>query len=235
MTPNPDDVIKVMEADHFNDFFGDVHCRGIYPSYISSYFKANDIEIKATPEELELMKNNTVDFVSFSYYMSVCDAASGGVKGEGNLLGGLENPYLKKSEWGWAIDPQGLRFILNKFYDRWQKPLFIVENGLGANDRLVDDGKGGKTVNDDYRINYLNDHLVQVEKAISQKKKSRPKAAINFRSDQMKKRSISTYLMPSASPTAALMRYPSTTLSPFASPSSSEHACFQPLFAICNA
>ena len=132
LTPNPDDVIKVMEADHFNDFFGDVHCRGTYPSYMSSYFKANGIEIKATPEDLELMRNNTVDFVSFSYYMSICDAASGGVKGEGNLLGGLENPYLKKSEWGWAIDPQGLRFILNKFYDRWQKPLFIVENGLGA-------------------------------------------------------------------------------------------------------
>ena len=166
LTPNPDDVIKVMEADHFNDFFGDVHCRGTYPSYMSSYFKANGIEIKTTPEELELMKNNTVDFVSFSYYMSICDAASGGVKGEGNLLGGIENPYLKKSEWGWAIDPQGLRFILNKFYDRWQKPLFIVENGLGANDQLIDDGKGGKTVNDDYRINYLNDHLVQVEKAI---------------------------------------------------------------------
>ena len=166
LTPNPDDVIKVMKEDHFNDFFGDMHCRGVYPGYIKRYFKENGIEIKTTPEELELMKNNTVDFVSFSYYVSIAEAASGGVRGEGNVMGGVENPYVKKSEWGWAIDPQGLRFVLNKFWDRWQKPLFIVENGLGAKDMLIDDGKGGKTVDDGYRIDYLNDHLVQVEEAI---------------------------------------------------------------------
>ena len=74
-------------------------------------------------------------------------------------MGGVKNPYLKASEWGWQIDPQGLRYVLNRFYDRWQKPLFIVENGLGAVDELVDDGKGGKTVNDDYRIDYLQQHL----------------------------------------------------------------------------
>ena len=166
LTPNPDDVIKVMKEDHFNDFFGDVHCRGIYPGYMKRYFRENNISIKFADGEEELLKNHTVDFVLFSYYMSFCEAASGGVKGEGNLLGGIENPHLQKSEWGWAIDPQGLRFVLNKFYDRWQKPIFIVENGLGANDELVDDGNGGKTVNDAYRINYLNDHLVQVEEAI---------------------------------------------------------------------
>ena len=88
------------------------------------------------------------------------------VAGEGNLIGGAKNPYLKESEWGWQIDPQGIRFVLNRFYNRWQKPLFIVENGLGAKDELVDDGQGGKTVNDDYRIQYLNDHLVQVGEAI---------------------------------------------------------------------
>lgn len=78
----------------------------------------------------------------------------------------MKKPYLKESEWGWQIDPQGLRYVLNRFYNRWQKPLFIVENGLGAKDVLVDDGQGGKTVNDDYRIAYLNDHLVQVEEAL---------------------------------------------------------------------
>jgi 6-phospho-beta-glucosidase len=78
----------------------------------------------------------------------------------------VKNPYLKESEWGWQIDPQGIRYVLNRFYNRWQKPLFIVENGLGAQDVLVDDGQGGKTVNDDYRIAYLNDHLKQVEEAI---------------------------------------------------------------------
>lgn len=70
-------------------------------------------------------------------------------------MGGKKNPYLKASDWGWPIDPKGLRYTLNKFYDRWQKPLFIVENGLGAKDVLIDDGKGSKTVNDDYRINYM--------------------------------------------------------------------------------
>ena len=165
LTPNPDDIIKVMEMDHFNDFFTDLHARGVYPSYMNRYFKENGIEIKATPEELELMKNNTVDFISFSYYMSIAESAGGGVRGEGNVMGGVENPYLKKSEWGWAIDPQGLRFILNKFWDRWQKPLFIVENGLGAKDQLIE-VDGVKTVNDDYRINYLRDHIKEVEKAI---------------------------------------------------------------------
>ena len=165
LTPNPDDIIKVMQEDHFNDFFGDLHTRGVYPGYMNRYFKENGISIKTTPEELELMKNNTVDFVSFSYYMSIAESAGGGVRGEGNVMGGVENPHLKKSEWGWAIDPQGLRFILNKFYDRWQKPLFIVENGLGAKDQLIE-VDGVKTVNDDYRINYLRDHLKQVEEAI---------------------------------------------------------------------
>lgn len=86
--------------------------------------------------------------------------------GAGNIISGVPNPYLKASEWGWQIDPEGLRYILNLLYDRYQKPLFIVENGLGAVDELITDERGNKTVNDDYRINYLNDHLVQVGEAI---------------------------------------------------------------------
>lgn len=167
LTPNPDDIIKTMLANNLNDFFGDMHARGEYPGYMKRYFRENGIEIKTTPEELALMKENTVDFISFSYYVSICESADAKAeKGAGNLMGGKRNPYLKESEWGWQIDPQGLRFVLNRFYNRWQKPLFIVENGLGAKDELVDDGKGGKTVNDDYRIAYLNDHLVQVGEAI---------------------------------------------------------------------
>jgi 6-phospho-beta-glucosidase len=144
-----------------------MHVRGVYPGYMKRYFRENGITIKTTPEELALLKEHTVDFVSFSYYVSICETADKSkTKGEGNLIGGVKNPYLQESEWGWQIDPQGLRFVLNRFYNRWQKPLFIVENGLGAKDELVDDGKGGKTVNDDYRIAYLNDHLVQVGEAI---------------------------------------------------------------------
>ena len=92
LTPNPDDIIKVMQADHFNDFFGDVHCRGIYPGYMKRYFRENNIEIQFADGEEELLKNNTVDFVSFSYYMSVCESVQQGKKGEGNLIGGFENP-----------------------------------------------------------------------------------------------------------------------------------------------
>lgn len=86
--------------------------------------------------------------------------------GEGNLIGGVTNPYLKASEWGWQIDPVGLRIILNQFYDRYQKPLFIVENGLGAIDQLVKDENGNWTVEDDYRIEYMKRHLIEVGHAI---------------------------------------------------------------------
>lgn len=166
LTPAPDDVIASMKADHMNDFFGDVHVRGAYPGYMKRYFRENGIQIKMEAEDEEILKN-TVDFVSFSYYMSICETADPTVeKGPGNIMGGVPNPYLKTSDWGWQIDPQGLRYVLNKFYDRYQKPLFIVENGLGAADQLVTGEEGEPTVLDDYRIAYLNDHLVQVREAI---------------------------------------------------------------------
>ncbi|WP_334291581.1 glycoside hydrolase family 1 protein [Lacrimispora aerotolerans] len=168
LTSDPNDVIAAMKADHMNTFFGDVHVRGEYPGYMKRYFKENDIQIQMADGDEELLKNHTVDFVSFSYYMSACEAAdrSKAKAGEGNVLGGMTNPYLKQSEWGWAIDPQGIRYVLNQFYDRWQKPLFIVENGLGAVDELITEPDGTKTVLDDYRINYLRDHLIQVREAI---------------------------------------------------------------------
>ncbi len=166
LTPAPEDVIKVMEAEHRNDFFGDVHVRGKYPGYMLRYFRENQIHIQMESEDAEILKN-TVDFVSFSYYMSVCESADPNQKaGEGNIIGGVPNPYLPASEWGWQIDPKGLRYTLNRFYDRYQKPLFIVENGLGAVDKLVEDGRGSFTVEDDYRIQYMRDHLVQVGEAI---------------------------------------------------------------------
>lgn len=167
LSPEPADVIAAMEADHKNMMFADIHVRGYYPGYAKRYFKEHGIEIHMTEEDCEILKN-TVDFVSFSYYVSTCatgDPAKN-IKGEGNLLGGVPNPTLKASEWGWQIDPQGLRFVLNQFWDRYQIPLFIVENGLGAVDQLVDDGKGSKTVIDDYRIDYLRSHIEQMGEAI---------------------------------------------------------------------
>ena len=135
LTPMPSDVLKAMEQDKGNLFFADIHVRGEYPKYMNRYFKENNIEIKFEEGDAEILKN-TVDFISFSYYMSSCATADSekNKAGKGNLISGVPNPYLKASDWGWQIDPEGLRYILNFFYDRYQKPLFIVENGLGAVD-----------------------------------------------------------------------------------------------------
>ncbi len=166
LSPDPADVLAVMDADHVNLMFSDVHVRGYYPGYALRYFRDHGVELDITDEDREILKD-TVDFVSFSYYMSICETADPAKKvmGEGNVLGGVPNPTLEASEWGWQIDPIGLRIVLNQFWDRWQKPLFIVENGLGAKDQLVE-VDGVKTVLDDYRIKYMNDHLVQVGEAL---------------------------------------------------------------------
>lgn len=168
LTPNPDDVLAAKEAEDKNFLFSDIHVRGEYPGYAKRYFKENDIEIDFADGDKELLKENTVDFLSFSYYMSSTATAEPEKyeQGEGNILGGIPNPHLEASEWGWKVDPVGLRLVMNQFYDRYQIPLFIVENGLGAKDELVEGENGEMTVEDDYRINYLNDHLVQVGEAI---------------------------------------------------------------------
>ncbi|MCW5951852.1 MAG: glycoside hydrolase family 1 protein [Propionibacteriaceae bacterium] len=166
LTPDPNDQIAVMDADHVNDFFTDVHVRGAYPKYLDRYFAERGIEIEITDSDRETL-TNTVDFISFSYYMSMCETADPAkrVAGQGNILGGVANPTLPASEWGWQIDPQGLRWVLNRLWDRYQLPLFIVENGLGAKDQLAE-VDGALTVLDDYRIAYLNDHLLQVAEAL---------------------------------------------------------------------
>lgn len=165
LTPKPEDVLAAMKAEQRNYFFADVQARGKYPKYLDSYLATEGVKIKMEPGDEEILKN-TVDFISFSYYVSVCESADKMDMGEGNLIGGVSNPYLKASEWGWQIDPEGLRIVLNQFYDRYQKPLFIVENGLGAVDHLVRDKQGEWTVYDDYRIDYMRHHLVEVGKAL---------------------------------------------------------------------
>ncbi|NYF14705.1 6-phospho-beta-glucosidase [Pseudoclavibacter sp. JAI123] len=166
LTPSPADALVVMDVDHSNLMFGDVHVRGEYPGFALRLFKEKGINLNITDEDREILKN-TVDFISFSYYMSIAETADPAAgAGEGNIMGGVPNPTLEKSEWGWAIDPVGLRIVMNQFWERWQKPLFIVENGLGAKDQLIEVG-GVKTVEDDYRIAYLNDHLVQAGEAIA--------------------------------------------------------------------
>ena len=167
LTPDPRDVWAAKQAERANYAFGDIHVRGAYPGYLLRTLRDKGIEPDITEADRALLREHTVDFVSFSYYMSVCEtAAQQAEAGRGNLMGGVPNPTLKASEWGWQIDPAGLRTVLNDYWDRWGKPLFIVENGLGAKDVLVD-GPGGPTVEDDYRIAYMNDHLIQVAEAIA--------------------------------------------------------------------
>ncbi len=167
LTPNPDDVIEAMNERHINEFFTEVHVRGEYPGYIKRYFEENGIHLNITDDEKEILKN-TVDFISFSYYLSVCATADKSLQnnGEGNMISGVKNPTLKESEWGWQIDPKGLRYALNEMWDKYHKPLFIVENGLGAVDELIETEDGSKTVIDDYRIDYLKNHILQIEEVI---------------------------------------------------------------------
>ncbi len=165
LTSNPSDVIKAMQNNHNNLLFTDVQVRGSYPSYAKRWYKENNIEIQMEPGDEVLLKNS-VDFVSFSYYWSLCASADPNKVKSMYFSDAVPNPYLKSTDWGWQIDPQGLRYILNEFYERYQKPLFIAENGLGAVDELVKDSENNYTVNDDYRIDFLKQHLLQVEEAI---------------------------------------------------------------------
>lgn len=140
---------------------------GAYPGYLLRRWREAGIELTITDADRALLRDHTVDFVSLSYYMSVCETADPAHQwGRGNILGGVPNPTMPQSQWGWQIDPIGLRLVLNQFWERWQKPLFIVENGLGAVDELVEVDQV-MTVLDDHRIDYLNDHLVQAREAIA--------------------------------------------------------------------
>lgn len=160
----PVDVWKSMEMDRENYFFIDVQSRGEYPAYATKLFERSGINLDFTEEDRIVLKENTVDFISFSYYSSRLISADPEVEKstQGNVFATLKNPYLKASEWGWQIDPLGLRITLNSLYDRYQKPLFIVENGLGAVD--IPDQNG--VINDDYRIDYLREHIKAMKDAV---------------------------------------------------------------------
>jgi len=162
----PEDFNKALQFDRDGYFFIDVQSRGYYPNYAIQKLKRENIDIKMETGDEEILRQNTVDFISFSYYSSRCISTDPNVKEEtaGNIYGTLKNPYLKTSEWGWLIDPLGLRNSMNILYDRYQKPLFIVENGLGAVD--VPDANG--YVEDDYRIDYLREHIKTFKAAVEE-------------------------------------------------------------------
>lgn len=167
----PEDVLLAMESDRDNYFFIDVQARGAYPVWAKKRMERAGIVLECEPEDEQILKEGTVDFISFSYYSSRCTTANEELLAEGgsngnaaNVFKTVKNPYLKASEWGWAIDPVGLRVTLNTIYDRYEKPMFIVENGLGAVDTVEADG----SIHDNYRIDYLREHIIEMDKAINE-------------------------------------------------------------------
>jgi len=162
LTCKPEDVWAALEDNRINYFFVDVQSRGYYPSYALKQFENKGITIPFEDGDRELLKEHPVDFISFSYYSSHTSSSDQSLaKSEGNMAHTPSNPYLKASQWGWQIDPLGLRITLNNLYDRYQKPLFIVENGLGARDEVV-----GEEIVDDYRIDYLREHIKAMKDAV---------------------------------------------------------------------
>ncbi len=163
LTCDPNDAIKAQQKNQlFNYYCTDVQAKGEYPTYASRIWKEHDVNITIEDGDMDIIKEGTVDFITFSYYMSSCATTKTLKNGEGNLLGGVANPYLEASEWGWQIDPLGLRYGLVDLYDRYKKPLMVVENGLGAVDTIEADG----SINDDYRIDYLRKHIQAMKEAV---------------------------------------------------------------------
>lgn len=165
-TPNPSDVLASLKSDQENYFFVDVQSRGYYPAYMEAYFKERGVKLEIEAEDLKTLRENTVDFISFSYYSSRVGTSDETLieADTGNIFKSLKNPYIEASQWGWQIDPIGLRITLNNMYDRYQKPLFIVENGLGAIDVIDSNGE----IEDDYRIAYMESHIREMIKAVEE-------------------------------------------------------------------
>lgn len=164
-TCNPEDVFQGMEKDRESYFFIDVQSRGEYPGYAKRFFRDHGLNIEMEPGDADILKSHTVDYIGFSYYSSRTTSTDPEVTKNmtsGNVFGSVANPYLAKSEWGWTIDPKGFRITANQLYDRYQKPLFVVENGLGA----VDEVTPGGEILDDYRIDYLKRHIAEMNEAI---------------------------------------------------------------------
>ncbi len=163
-TNNPKDILEAQKQNEFNLFFSDVQVRGEYPTYMNRFFAENGIILQMSADDQQILKKYTVDFISISYYMSyTVSAEKNETTVSGNLKGSLRNPYLQTSEWGWEIDPLGLRWGLKDLYQRYNLPIFIVENGLGAFDQLEKDDK----IHDPYRVDYLRAHILQMKEAIA--------------------------------------------------------------------
>lgn len=160
----PDDILEAQSVMQMRNWFcGDVLARGKYAPFARRFFEQSGIELQTSSTDSKTLEDGTADFIGFSYYLSGCAAADPQAsKATGNVFGAVSNPHLKESEWGWQIDPQGLRYYLNELYGRYRLPVMVVENGLGARDVPGDDG----AFHDAYRIEYLRAHVEQMAEAI---------------------------------------------------------------------
>ena len=165
---SPKDQLLAQQLMHDRFFFSDVQCRGHYPAYALKMFERKRFNINITDEDKKALSEGTVDYIGFSYYMSnTVDSNSirdVSTTTDGSSEHSVKNPYIKETDWGWAIDPEGLRYVLNQFYERYELPMFIVENGFGAIDKKEEDG----SCHDSYRIDYLRAHIEQMKKAVEE-------------------------------------------------------------------
>ncbi len=163
---NPEDMMMATVAMQRRFWFADVHVRGHYPNYMRAYFKRKGFQMDITAQDEEDLRKGTVDYIGFSYYMSFAVKAAADNPNYDYIEDKVrvENPYVKASDWGWPIDPKGLRYSLNWLYERYELPLFIVENGLGAYDKKGEDG----IIHDTYRIDYLKAHIQAMKECVDQ-------------------------------------------------------------------
>ena len=158
---NPVNVMNAFKEMDRDFYQIDAMCNGCFPKYKLKEYKDSDIQVEISNEDKESFYNGKLDFIGVNYYSTSVAHYEGDDDGEETLFGGVQNPYLEKSKWGWSIDPIGLRYLLNYVYRRYELPIIVSENGLGAMDKVEADG----SINDDYRIDYLNQHLIQLKKA----------------------------------------------------------------------
>ena len=166
-TCNPDDVMYAFDETLFQGYFcSDVQIKGKYPYYAKKYFEKHNVDIDIKEDDLKTILDGHVDFLSFSYYGSNTLSSFHSDTGLGHGFKGVQNPYLKTTEWRFPIDPKGLRYVLNCFYDRYNVPIIIVENGIGADEHPRKDKDGNLVIDDDYRIDYQREHIKQIALAI---------------------------------------------------------------------
>ena len=161
--PRPEDNLKLVHDEQINQWWcADVLATGEYGYYAEKFLNDHGVVLDVTDKDREALMSHTCDIVSFSYYSSsICSVDEKREQVPGNLVATLRNPSLETTEWGWQIDPIGLRIAAHKFFDRYRKPVMVAENGLGARDNVDSDGR----IRDDYRISYFERHMAQAELA----------------------------------------------------------------------